>query len=190
MSNALRHVPNVLTALRLATAPATAGLLIGGYFQAAFGVFAFAGISDAGDGFLAKRFGLTTRFGRILDPAADKALMLAVFVTLAYLGQIPSWLTGLVIGRDIFIVVGIGLLLLSQAPFVIAPLFIGKLSTALQIVYIGAHLAVLAFGWSLGQLLPWDAYVIAFVTVLSALAYGLVGFRAFRAPVRQVNAEA
>ena len=71
----LRHLPNLLTTLRLAAAPATAGLLAAGHFSAALALFVFAGLSDAADGFLAKRFGLSTPLGRFLDPLADKALM-------------------------------------------------------------------------------------------------------------------
>src|SRR5580700_229026 len=100
----LRHLPNLLTTLRLAAAPATAGLLVAGHFNAAFGIFAFAGLSDAADGYLAKRFGLTTRLGRFLDPAADKALMLALFVTLAVVGDVPGWLAIWTVARDGLIV--------------------------------------------------------------------------------------
>ena len=85
----LRHLPNLLTSLRLAAAPTTAGLLVAGHFNAAFGLFAVAGLSDAADGYLAKRFGLDSPLGRILDPTADKALMLAAFVTLAILDDVP-----------------------------------------------------------------------------------------------------
>src|SRR5882672_8667433 len=99
----LRHLPNLLTSLRLAAAPATAGLLVAGHFNAAFGLFAFAGLSDAADGFLAKRFNLASRLGRLLDPAADKALMLAGFVTLAVLDDVPAWLAVTVIARDLLI---------------------------------------------------------------------------------------
>src|SRR5258708_2306767 len=87
MTMMLRHLPNLLTTLRLAAAPTTAGLLVAGHFNAAFGLFAVAGLSDAADGFLAKRFGLDSPLGRVLDPIADKALMLAAFVTLALLAM-------------------------------------------------------------------------------------------------------
>src|SRR2546423_13411978 len=90
----LRHLPNLLTTLRLAAAPATAGLLVEGHFGAALALFIFAGLSDAADGFLAKRFGLSTPLGRFLDPLADKALMLAVFITLPPPGEVPGWVAG------------------------------------------------------------------------------------------------
>ncbi len=186
----MRHIPNILTALRLAAAPATAWLLVIGNYTAAFGFFVFAGLSDAADGYLAKRYSLSTRFGRILDPAADKALMLAAFATLSYLGDVPVWLTALVIGRDIFIVTGIGVLMLLGTPVRIAPLLIGKLSTALQVLYIAGHLASAAFDFSLDAVVPWDAYGLGLVTALSALAYAWVGGNALRAPVPRANVQA
>jgi phosphatidylglycerophosphate synthase len=107
VSGILKHVPNLLTGMRLACAPALAMLLASGDDRAALGIFAFAGLSDAADGFLAKRFNLATSFGRFLDPAADKLLMLASFLALAALRAAPVWLTALVIARDVAIVAGI-----------------------------------------------------------------------------------
>src|SRR5258706_148067 len=109
MTIMLRHLPNFLTALRLAAAPTTAGLLVAGHFNAAFGIFAAAGLSDAADGFLAKRFGLDSPLGRVLDPVADKALMLAAFVTLALLDDVPVWLAAIVIARDGLILLGLAI---------------------------------------------------------------------------------
>jgi len=139
-----RHVPNLLTGLRLAAAPATAGLLTTGHFDAAFGIFAVAGASDAADGFLAKRFGLTSRLGSYLDPMADKALMLAAFVALNILGAVPLWLTLVIVARELLFFAAIGAALAAGAPLIIRPLLIGKVGTALQVLYIAAHLAALA----------------------------------------------
>ena len=174
----LRHIPNLLTGLRLAAAPATAGLLVAGHFNAAFGIFAFAGLSDAADGYLAKRFGLTTRLGRFLDPAADKALMLALFVTLAVVGDVPGWLTLWTVARDGLIVLGLAVAAALGAPIAIRPRFLGKLTTALQIVYIGWHLAALAFG--IPVIAPADAYSLAAVTLASVLDYAGIWFVAMR----------
>lgn len=164
----------------MAAAPATAGLLTAGNYVLAFALFVLAGLSDAADGFLAKRYGLTTRFGRYLDPAADKALMLAAFITLAALHQLPVWLALLVIGRDVFIIGGLLVLVTLHAPIAVQPLFVGKLSTALQVLYIATHLAAPAFHFSLRGLTPADAYIIAVVTLASAASYLWVGVRALR----------
>jgi cardiolipin synthase len=180
-SAVLRHVPNLLTGLRLIAAPATAAVVLYGDFGGAFGLFVFAGLSDAVDGFLAKRFGLTTRLGQLLDPAADKALMLALFVTLSVLDHVPLWLAAAIIARDLLIVLGLGLALAMRAPIAIRPLPIGKLSTALQVLYIGAHLAGIAFGFSLRGVAPADGYVLAAVMLASVCAYGVAWFKAMRA---------
>src|ERR1041385_6934807 len=99
----LRHLPNTLTAMRILSAPMLAALLLGGYERIALGVLAFAGLTDAADGYVAKRFGLVTRVGRYLDPAADKFLMVSAFFALTIIHIAPLWLTALVIGRDVCI---------------------------------------------------------------------------------------
>ena len=177
----IRHLPNLLTGLRLAAAPTTAGLLVAGHFNAAFGIFAFAGLSDAADGFLAKRFNLSSRLGRILDPAADKALMLAGFVTLAFLNDVPLWLAAIVVARDVLMVAGLRVAIGVGVPITVTPLSIGKLCTLFQVVYIGLHLAALAFEFPLGILAPADAYAVAAVTLASLFAYGSVWVQAMRA---------
>ena len=173
-----KHLPNVLTALRLAAAPALAFLLVRGADRAALGVFAFAGLSDAADGFLAKRFGLSTRFGRLLDPAADKVLMLVSFVTLTILGVAPVWLTLLVLARDAAIVAGLLLARLLNIPVRVAPLLIGKASMAMQIIYIALALVLLTFGlrWPTVESVAADAT--ALLTVGSWLGYAMVGAKA------------
>jgi len=178
VSAMLRHLPNLLTWLRLAAAPALALLLVSGADRAALGVFAFAGLSDAADGFLAKRFGFASRFGRFLDPAADKLLMLAAFVTLTALKVTPLWLTLLVIARDAAIVAGIMLARMLELPIRIEPLFVGKLSTGMQITYVALALFLLTFGLEWPRTLDAAADATAALTILSCLAYAGVGVRA------------
>ncbi len=185
MTTVLRHLPNVITTMRLAAAPVTAGLLAAGHFNAALGLFAFAGLSDAADGFLAKRFNFGSKLGRILDPAADKALMLVLFVTLAALGNVPVWLAATVIARDVAILGGLTLAVVSRAPIRVRPLIVGKLCTALQVLYIGWHLAALAFEFPAGILEPGDAYAVAAITWLSGFAYLVVLLKAVRARGRK-----
>jgi len=178
VTSVIRHLPNMLTGLRLVAAPATAGLLLAGHFAAALGVFAAAGLSDVADGYLAKRYGFGTQLGRYLDPAADKALMLAAFLALTALGAIPVWLTGFVIARDVAIVLAVGVAKAWAVSLEVAPLPIGKACTVLQVVYAGAHLAVLAFGAEPAFFEPWAAAVIAGFTAASWFAYGRIWFRA------------
>lgn len=182
MKRVFRHLPNFLTGLRLAAAPALALLLVSGSDRAALGVFAFAGLSDAADGYLAKRFGLATRFGRLLDPAADKLLMTAAFLTLTLLNIAPLWLTALVIARDAAIVGGVLFARLLALPVRIEPLLIGKTCTAVQVAYIALALVMLTFGfrWPDGERYAADAT--AFLTVVSWLAYAGVGIHALMRP--------
>ena len=181
MIRMLRHLPNMLTGLRLAAAPATAGLLSAGHFDAALGVFTFAGASDAVDGFLAKRFGLTSRLGRFLDPAADKALLLATLITLSIIGDVPLWLTLLVVLRETLMVLGLAAAALVQAPLSVKPALIGKLATVAQIVYLFMHLCALAFGFSLAPAEPVASYALGVLILISGLYYLRIWFRAMRA---------
>lgn len=185
MNSLFRHLPNLLTAMRLVCAPALAYLLVVGADRAALGVFAFAGASDAVDGFFAKRFGLATRLGRFLDPAADKLLMLAAFVVLAAMGFAPLWLAVLVIGRDIAIVTGILIAHVLDLPLRVTPLLIGKVCTAVQVCYVGFVLLLLAFDLHWNRLAGAAALVTAAMTIASWIAYGAVLLRAFATRGRQ-----
>jgi len=174
----LRHLPNFLTALRLFAAPLTAYFIYTGRDVAALGVFAFAGLSDALDGYLARRLSPNSRFGVYLDPAADKVLMLASFVTLTYIGAVPLWLTALVIGRDLAIVAGVALAWLLSLPLLIAPLNVGKASTVVQVGFIGLVLLLLALGIDQPNIVLAGALATAAVTLASWLAYAHVLLRA------------
>jgi len=173
-----RHLPNVLTALRMCAAPLTAVLILRGHFATALSVFAFAGLSDVLDGYLARRLSYPTRFGVYLDPAADKLLMLASFVTLTMIHAIPLWLTALIIGRDLAIVMGVGLARLLSLPLHVAPLNIGKASTVIQVCFVGLVLLLLALGEDRPNMVLAGAIATAAVTVASWLAYAQLWFRA------------
>ncbi|MEJ1968904.1 MAG: CDP-alcohol phosphatidyltransferase family protein [Rhizomicrobium sp.] len=179
MTGPLRQIPNVLTALRILLAPLTAWLVLHDRDLAALCVFAVAGGSDALDGFLARRFGLVSRFGEYLDPAADKLLMLACFVTLTMIGQAPVWLAAIVIGRDVAIVLGVGLARLLSLPVKMEPLAIGKASTVVQVGYIGLVLLLLTTGAVMPSLSEAAAIIAAGFTLMSWFSYGQLLFKAF-----------
>ena len=170
--NLLRHLPNALTAFRLVAAPALAVLLERHLFPLALLLFALAGFSDALDGYLAKRLAPGSRFGAWLDPAADKILMLVAFVVLTLLNETPLWLTIIVIGRDIAIVAAIILIRILALPLIIAPLPIGKVSTVVQVIYVGLVLLMLAartdVEWARGA----AEFMVSAVTIASWIAYG------------------
>jgi cardiolipin synthase len=182
----LRNIPNLLTALRLASAPMLAALLVRGEYRWALVIFIFAGLSDAADGWLAKRFHLMTRVGRYLDPTADKVLMLTSFVTLTAMHVTPLWLTTLVIARDVVIVLGILLARYLELPLRVAPLYIGKFSTAVQVAYVALVLVILAFGFEWPRMVATGVFLTGVFTGVSWIAYGNVWIKAAMAKARRV----
>src|SRR5471032_2457014 len=131
----IRYVPNLLSALRLAAAPLAAWAIHSGHDTAALLVFTAAGASDGLDGFIARRWGVTSSFGAWLDPAADKLLMLLCLVALLAIGVTPFWLVALVVARDAGIVGGWLVIKLLGLPVTASPLFLGKASTVMQVLY-------------------------------------------------------
>lgn len=174
----LRQAPNILSGLRLVAAPIAAWLIINGVDFPALCVFGLAGLSDAADGFLAKKFGLASRFGAWLDPAADKLLMLASFVSLTYVGAVPLWLTAMVIGRDIAIVLGVLLAKLLGMPLEVKPLMVGKVSTVVQVVYIALVLLLLTLHEPPALVERASEAVVTLLTAWSFLAYAQIWLKA------------
>jgi cardiolipin synthase len=168
----LRHLPNLLSGMRLLAAPVAAWLLLIGRDTASLAVFAAAGLSDLLDGYVARRWGFTSRFGAWLDPAADKLLMILLLMVLLYLGKAPWWLVLLVVAGDAAIALGATIVWMLSLPLRIAPLMIGKATTAVQVGYIGAWLLLLAADLETPRLMQAGAYTVAVFTLLSAFAYG------------------
>ena len=100
------NLPNLITLARLLAVPLVVFLILQGLMTAAFWMFFAAGISDAVDGYLAKRMDAVTELGTYLDPIADKTLLVAVYVTLGIAGHVPTWLVILVVSRDLLIIGG------------------------------------------------------------------------------------
>jgi cardiolipin synthase len=173
----VRHLPNLLSTLRLMAAPFAAWLIIAGHDTAALLVFAAAGASDGLDGFIARRWGFTSDFGAWLDPVADKLLMLMSLLALFIVGMTPLWLLALIVARDLAIVAGWLLVKLFALPMETKALFIGKLSTAIQLLYVLSALLILAFDWKAPRLEQASAWVCGLVTILSAAAYSGVFLR-------------
>ena len=104
------NIPNTLTLARIVLVPLVVWLIVTHEMLAAFVLFLLAGVSDAADGYLAKRFQWRTELGAYLDPIADKLLLVSIYVTLGLSGHLPAWLVIAVVSRDILI---IGAFLLS-----------------------------------------------------------------------------
>ena len=165
------NIPNTLTLARIVAVPLLVWLIIDQKMFAAFLVFMLAGISDAADGFLAKRYGWNTELGAYLDPIADKALLVTIYVTLGLAGHLPVWLVIAVVSRDILIVGAVLLAWMMSRPIIVKPLLVSKANTLSQIVLAGLVLAELGLGLGLGQLVWVLVWVTGTLTIVSAGAY-------------------
>ncbi len=129
-------IPNLISIIRILLVIPVVSALLNYQFGLAMVLFAIAGISDALDGFLAKHYHWESRLGSILDPLADKLLLVASFATLTWLGLIPHWLLWLVFGRDIMIVTGGVAYHYLFGKFKLLPLWSSKINTLLQILLV------------------------------------------------------
>ncbi len=164
-------IPNLITLGRVILVPVVFWLLVTNQMTAAFLVFVVAGISDAVDGFLAKRFGWATELGAYLDPLADKLLIVCIFVALGVRDELPSWLVIAVVSRDILIVIGIVLSWFMGHPVEIKPLALSKANTLSQIILAAVVLADEAFMLQLDALRLVLVWLTAALTVGSLIAY-------------------
>jgi cardiolipin synthase len=134
-------------------------------------LFVLAGVSDALDGYLAKHNNQTTQLGAILDPMADKTLLVGVYVTLGLQGNLPNWLVVLVVFRDLLIVGGVIILFLVRLEVKMRPLIISKINTAAQLALAAIVLAELGFRLDIGELVKTAIYVVGATTVISGASY-------------------
>ncbi len=164
-------LPNTISLARLLSVPLTVWLLLVDEMLAAFILFVLAGVSDAGDGFIAKRYDNVTELGSYLDPIADKTLLVAVYVTLGLQDHLPVWLVILVVFRDLLIIGGAVLLALLGYSIRITPLKVSKANTAAQITLAAVVMGQLALELSLALVVELLILVVAATTVLSGGRY-------------------
>ena len=165
------NIPNAISLGRLLAVPVTIWLIITGEIQVAFWVFVAAGVSDAVDGFVAKRFGRRTELGRYLDPLADKTLLVSIYITLGTQGYLPIWIVLLVVTRDLLIVGGALLSALLSQSLSLQPARISKANTAAQIALAALVLGQVGFSLSLDQITQGGIYVVAITTAVSGANY-------------------
>jgi len=174
----MRHLPNLLTLLRLALVPVLVYALVSRLYAAALAVFLASALTDLADGYLARRLDLTSKLGAFLDPVADKLDMLAATVWLAWDGFLPPWVAVPIVARDIVIVTGVLVYRRVHGKIDIEPTRLSKWNTALEFVTLLLVLAVAA------RLLPagsWQGPLFIVVTatvVASGLQYVWLGSRA------------
>lgn len=168
----MSNLPNLITLGRAISVPVVFWLLVSGRIQAAFVLFVLAGISDAVDGFLAKRFGWQTELGAYLDPLADKMLVVSIFIALGTLGALPSWLVIAVVSRDILIVMAVVLSWLLAHPVHIKPLVVSKANTVAQLLLAATVLADEGFGLGAASwrvVLIWATAILTFASLATYL---------------------
>lgn len=168
-------IPNLISIARLLLVPLIVWLILAGQNGLAAIVFVVAGVSDAVDGFIARTFNLRSDLGAYLDPIADKALLVSIYVALAVVAAIPPWLAILVVSRDLLIIGAVVLSWMLGEPMDAHPHWLSKVNTVLQITLAAVVLGDLALGldWELVRTVL--VFVVAAATVLSGAVY-LVGW--------------
>lgn len=175
-----RHLPNIITCVRIALVAPLIIAVLEKRYAAALLIAAIAGLSDAVDGFLARRFDWRSQLGAVLDPLADKIMLVAAYLTLAAVGHVAFTLAWLVLARDLIIVVGALLYQWIIGDFQARPSLMSKTNTAVQILYVLLVLLAACFAWRLAwlQSLGW---LVALTTIVSGIDYILRwGLRARR----------
>jgi cardiolipin synthase len=165
------NIPNFITLGRIISVPVIFWLLLSGQNRIAFVVFLCAGISDAVDGYLAKRFNWSTELGSYLDPLADKLLIVSIFIALGVREELPLWLVIAVVSRDILIVAAVLLAWLLDQPVRIRPLAVSKANTLMQIALAATVLADIGFNLGLETVRLYLVWTTAALTLLSLAAY-------------------
>ena len=171
----MKSLPNIISTLRIFLVVPTVYFLLHDQYSYALLLFVIAGLSDGLDGFLARRYGWTTRLGSFLDPLGDKLLMTATYFVLGWLGDLPVWLVAVVIGRDVVIVLGALAYRLLVQDISMKPLLISKINTAFQIALVVLMIFSLSSlpmaanmpGWLTQALI----YIVLTTAVLSGVAY-------------------
>lgn len=167
-------VPNLITLGRICAVPLVVWLMLQERHLAAFWVFVAAGVSDALDGFIAKRFNAESLIGSFLDPIADKALLVSVYIALGHAGAVPMWLVILVVFRDVLILAGAILFETVTHRLTMTPLMVSKVNTTAQIVLAGMVLADAAFDLTLAPLTEIMVYAVGATTFLSGATYMVI----------------
>lgn len=170
----MHHIPNIISAIRILLIFPIASFLIQESWLNAFILILIAGLSDGVDGFLARTFSWQSKLGAVLDPLADKALMIVLFVILAQKGVISIWLAALVVSRDLIILVGAMAYQLLTRKLEMSPLFMSKLNTALQILFVLVIMYHLAFSAIPLQLLNLLQLIVAVTTIVSGIMYVVI----------------
>ncbi|MBT4889153.1 MAG: CDP-alcohol phosphatidyltransferase family protein [Rhodospirillales bacterium] len=165
------NIPNTITFARILAVPFAVWLVLNDSLETAFWLFLIAAISDGVDGFIAKRFNMVTQLGSYLDPIADKALLISIYLSLGVEGYIPLWLVIMVVFRDLLIVSGAFFYQAITQNLSMAPLMSSKINTVMQMAYGATALAASAFNWNIIPVLDIASFGVALTTVVSGALY-------------------
>jgi cardiolipin synthase (CMP-forming) len=171
IGNILGNIPNFITLARMLMTPLAVMTIISQRFLPAFLIFILAGVSDGIDGFIAKRFDLRTELGAYLDPLADKALLISIYVSLAIYAGLPAWIAITVVSRDVMILMAVLISWLLDKPVEIRPVWVSKLNTFAQITLAGFALGVRAYGLDQQPLQTALEWMVAATTIASGGVY-------------------
>ena len=160
-------IPNIITLGRILAVPFIVWAIASNQMEIAFAIFVIAGVSDAIDGFLAKRFNMASELGALLDPLADKALLVSIYVALGIWGAVPRWIVILVVSRDIMIVGAVIVSWLFGKPIPMKPLMVSKLNTVAQVAFAALVLGSVGFGF---EPRPYDLVLMVLVTIFTLLS--------------------
>ncbi|MHB8729441.1 MAG: CDP-alcohol phosphatidyltransferase family protein [Sulfuricaulis sp.] len=167
----ISQLPNLITISRIAMAPVLILLLKEHQYAASLGVFVVAGISDGLDGLIAKRFGYVSRLGSVLDPLADKILLVSCYVMLTFLDHLPFWLMLTVAFRDLLIIGGYIIYTSMIEPVQMRPSGLSKFNTFMQITLVIVILAQQALHRVYSPLVQVLIYTVLLTTVASGVHY-------------------
>jgi cardiolipin synthase len=165
------NIPNLISLARILLVPVIVWAIASNEMLVAFSLFVVAGLSDLVDGFLAKQFRMATELGAYLDPLADKAMLVSIYVTLGIVEAVPRWLVILVVSRDIMIVTAVILSWLVDKPVKLKPLAVSKLNTLAQVLLAAFVLAQLGIGLRLELAIQVLTAMVAALTLLSIAFY-------------------
>ena len=158
------NIPNIITLGRILLVPFIVWAIASNQMEIAFAIFVIAGVSDAVDGFLAKNFNMASELGALLDPLADKALLVSIYVALGIWGAVPRWIVILVVSRDIMIVGAVIVSWLFGKPIPMKPLMVSKLNTVAQVAFAALVLALSVSA----SMPPYDLVLKVLVTIFTS----------------------
>jgi cardiolipin synthase (CMP-forming) len=167
----LRHLPNFICLVRIALIWPTIDALYSGEYWKALALVFVCAVSDGLDGWLAKRFNWTSQLGKMLDPLADKLLLVALFLTATWMNLLPWWLTAVAVGRDVMIGVGALIYRLWFGPLHGRPTIISKINTGMQLTVALAAILGAATGMPTDEMVTALAIVTLITTVISGADY-------------------